>query len=202
MTKDNVINFDKFDKIKKKKVIQVNDDSSQENLSPKELARRQKLEKEVIRINKRYKRLALAMKEADSDIQTNIRVLKYCFDMSVRLLPIAEEIYQTYKNERSVYALTALTTQVRELSNDLRMLSSNDKTIEHILESIFLPSLKLVLQHFINDFSDLKKEIIDTVPPKKAKQLKLRMNKMIKAQGQLLQDISSSVEQKVTDHFE
>ena len=122
--------------------------------------------------------------------------------MSTRLLPVAEEIYQTYKNERGMYALNALVNQIRELSSDLRMLSSNDKTVEYVLESVFLPSLQLVLQHFVSDFSELKQNISDSLPPKKAKNIKLQMNRMIKAQGQLLDDIKKSVSEKIETHFQ
>jgi len=203
--KNNVIDFSKFDEIKtkasKKKVIQVKAEG-EEDISPKELAKRQKVEEEIIRISKRYRKLSKSMRESDSDVQTNIRVLKYCFNMSTRLLPIAEEIYVTYKNERGMYALNALVNQTREIASDIRMLSSNDKTIEYVLQAVFLPSLKLVLQHITNDFSDLKRELGDILPPKKAKAFKLKMNKMLKGQGQLLNDMSKSVEEKVTKHFE
>jgi len=203
--KNNVIDFSKFDEIKtkasKKKVIQVKP-ADEDDISPKELAKRQKVEDEIVRISKRYRKLSKSMRESESDVQTNLRVLKYCFNMSTRLLPIAEEIYVTYKNERGMYALNALVNQTREIANDIRMLSSNDKTIEYVLQAVFLPTLKLVLQHITGDFSDLKRELSDALPEKKAKSFKLKMNKMLKAQGQLLNDVSKSVEEKVTRHFE
>jgi len=203
MAKNNIIDFSKFDEEKKskKKVIQVTE-GDEKKTSPEDLEKQEKIEKEIVRLNKRYRNLSKGLKTVDTDAQTNIKVLKYCFKSTINLLPMAEEIYIRYKNERAAYAYNALTNQARELMNDIRMLSSNDKTIEYVLQAVFLPTLKLVLQHITNDFSDLKRELGDILPPKKAKSFKLKMNKMLKAQGQLLNDISKSVEEKVTTHFE
>ena len=204
MAKDNVvkIDFSKFDDLEEKgKKRRPKVSVEEKELSPEELERRQKIEEEIVKINNRYRKLAKSLKEADSDTQANIRVLKYCFAMSHRLLPIAEEIYIKYKNERGVYAIAGLVEQIRELSNDLRMLSSNDKTVEYVLNVVFLPALQLVMQHIISDFAELKTTLTDSLPEKKAKPIKLKLSKMTKAYGQLLDDVKKSVSEKVTEHF-
>jgi hypothetical protein len=198
MAKNNVIDFSKFDDIKKRK---PKSEDNEKVLSPKEEAKQRKIEEELIRINKRYKKLTASLKDVDNDLQANIKVLKYCFTMSHRLLPIAEEIFIRYKNERAVYAIAGLVSQIREIANDLRMLSSNDKTVEYLLESVFLPTLQLVMQHMVNDFSEIKGLVSDALPPKKAKEIKLKLSKQTKAHGQLLDDIKKSVTEKVSEHF-
>jgi hypothetical protein len=199
VTKNNIADFSKY--VEKTKVIPVIN-AGEKPLSAKDLAKQEKIEKELVRIQKRYKRLANSLKEVDTDVQANIKVLKYCFTMSHRLLPVAEEIFVRYKNERAVYAINGLVSQIRELAADLRMLSSNDKTVEYILNAVFLPSLQMVMQHITSDFAELREAITESLPPKKSKDVKLKMSKMIKGYGQLLNDAKKDVTEKVERHFQ
>ena len=173
----------------------------QEEREAKMEAEQAALEQELIKINNRYKRLAKSIKTAKSDSQTNTRILKYCLQMSVRLLPIAEETFLKFKNERAIYGLKALVDQNRELMSDIRQMSNNDATIDFILNQVVLPSLQMVLAHQVAAMAELKTEILNICPPKKAKVMKIRINNMLKDQGKLLTDTGKSVENRIRTFY-
>ena len=163
--------------------------------------RQQEIEEEITRINKRYLKLEKSVKDAKSDVQVNVKILKYCLNMSMHLLPTAQEIYTRYRSERAMYALNALVNQTRDLMDDIRQLSSNDKTVDHMLNSIMLPNLQLILQHTTNEFAELKTILSDAMPAKKAKMLRATMSKMQKNQAKLLTDIGKMTEEKIREYF-
>jgi hypothetical protein len=197
----NVISFSQFDDEDKGKRGKKNKEQEPKVLTPEQIARQEKIEKEILKLNKRYRNFSKSLKNSTSDTQSNLKVLKYCLKSTINLLPMSEEIYVRYRNERAAYAYASLTSQARELMNDIRMQSSNEKTVEYMLNNVVLPSLQLVLGHISNDFSEIKTLLVEQLPPKKAKTARNKLNKMLQGHGQLLSEMSKSVEAKVTEYF-
>ncbi len=161
-----------------------------------------KVEKQVAAIKKRHKAFLKSLKNSGADNKTNLKILKYCLDMSLRLMPIVEASVVTYKNDRAVYAVKALTEQTREIMDDMRMLSDNDRTVDFLLNQALIPGMQLLLQHIVHDYTDLKNTISSSLPPKKAKAFKIKINKMLKNQAALLDDMKAGLEKKVEEYFQ
>lgn len=167
-----------------------------------EREKREKIvETKLLLIGKKYKKLKKGIKLSKSEHKANLKILKYCLDMSVRLLPLAEESYIRWQSERSMYALNALVNQSREIMNDIRMVSNNDKTVEFLIEQALMPGMKLIMQHILNDFSNLKSIIKEQIPSSKAKAINLEINKMLKAQGMLMEDMRKGLQEKINEYF-
>jgi hypothetical protein len=62
--------------------------------------------------------------------------------------------------------------------------------------------MQLLLQHIVRDYTELKNQISETLPSKKAKPLKSRINRMMKNQAALLDDMKIGLEKKVEEYFQ
>lgn len=154
----------------------------------------------VSKIERDYRRLMKKLSDPSKEnAQRDLIRLKYLLKSSNDLLPLALKDY--VKSRRGMYAYISLSNQIRELMVDIRQLDDVDTVMGHVLESILKPALKLILSHVIQDFSSLKNEMDDLLPPKRAMRMKKRLNEMLTSHGALLNEASSMVEKQMTEYM-
>lgn len=155
------------------------------------------IDNDVAKIQKQYS--ILIKKNKKRPELSDVNTLSYLLKLSLSLIPLAQEDY--IRERKGIYAINALTSQVQELQNSMRMLSNGSKTADYLVDKIFTPTLKLILNHILNDFADLKAQYDKELNPKKAKVLKLMLNNKLKGHGQLLNDITESVRAQIENYL-
>ena len=152
-----------------------------------------------VKLKKNRKRLKKSNQDL-GDSAGNLAVLKSLLEMMVGILPMAERVYVKYKNERAAYAIVALVTQVREISADIQRYSNVNKNGEVILEKIIMPTMQLILQHYLNSCAMLIKDLETSkkLTPNNARKL---VNKSIERFGDYMKEITHSITDKTASYF-
>jgi leucyl-tRNA synthetase len=114
-------------------------------------------DKELRSFKKEFKRIKKLIDEENDDVDRNaIATLRALLAMSVDLMPKIEEQAHKYKNERAVYALVALTNQIREILNDMRALSPRSQISNRVIVDVLDPNLGLMTQFIVAELATLK----------------------------------------------
>jgi len=144
-------------------------------------------------LEKQYKKLARQLKKSKEGNRADIATLKAFLELTMELIPVAKESYRQYRSDRGIYALNGLVNQAREIMNDLRQLRTGKKQHQHIVNKIILPNLAILMQHFMADCTELKKEIAG-LDRKTRNRLTEKINGMMTAQGLLFQEVSGKTQ--------
>lgn len=87
----------------------------------------------------------------------------------IELIPIAEEKYRQYGNERSAYALGALISQCRELVGDIKAERDSRGIALHLSHAIIHPMFISIMQNIVDNLFQLKKGVESYVPPARSR---------------------------------
>jgi hypothetical protein len=130
--------------------------------------------------------------------KATIAILRSMLNMLVSLIPLAEQNYKQYSNERSAYAINALVSQTRELLTDIKNAQNTEQQIDYITNEIVSLHLKLILNNIINNVYVLKKEVKSKGKPKDIIKM---LDAMIKDQGAFIIQIRKSVEDRLKEYM-
>ena len=145
------------------------------------------------RITRRFRKMQKKIKKLkaeNNDPQIDLVRLQYMLDMTQRLIPISEQVYNQYKSERAAYALNALVDQSKSLMQDIRNLSNGVKQAEHINNKILLPNLQLLFQNYLSDCADLK-SYLNELSNKDRKKVAGRLEAMMRNYSVVMNNIKA-----------
>lgn len=154
-------------------------------------------EKEVAR---RKKKLKKRNKRID-DGGASVEILQSLLGMSLRLLPTAERMFYHYKNERAVYALVALVTQIRDIQTDLQRLGAADDQGTEIFDKIIVPAQQLIIQNFLRESSFFLRTLKNSLPEKYHKTVSTHVNSFMKNHAKYLGETTDSTQARVLEYF-
>jgi hypothetical protein len=122
--------------------------------------------------------------------------------MTLSMIPVAEKMYQRYKNERAAYAVVALVNQGRELSADIQRLGGAASAAPVIINTIVMPNFQHMLQNTLNEGALAIKSLKNVVPKNAQKQSEEIIKTMIKNQSSFLSQINLAISDKIEKYFD
>lgn len=131
----------------------------------------------------------------------NRTLLKTMLAMNLKLVPIANKAYKRSKKENAMYALLAIEKQVLELATELKLLGNVEHQSEFIETRIINPIFMAMVQINIKEFLDLKNSIDSLLPPKQARNVKLRIDDALKNVTAYMDESSHKLHSDITSYL-
>lgn len=156
------------------------------------------LEHEIERIHIRFAKLQKSISKKMESPAAILTTLKYLLRASLNMVPLAEEDYR--RSRKGMYAFISLGNQIRELMIEIRQTAGGSDTADYLLEEIMVPALQMVLQHVMNDFSFLRKELAKSLPPQKMKRINESINTVLQNYATLMEETSNQVRENVNKY--
>lgn len=183
-------------------------------IDEKQLAKkiRKSNRKKAKKLAKRLKRYKSIFKGKVSDIQRFIetndsdnaidQAQRQLLLMLIELIPIAEDKYREFGNERAAYALNSLVSQIRELISDIRSEEDSSQLVQKILNNILHPTFLLLGQNLVDNMYHLRKQIEIYVKPEDMKIVNTRVNESAKNMASYLEEQYKHLMEKIPETME
>jgi len=191
------VNTPNFDDIKARKK-ELSNEAKHEAIQKKLDALVSKFQKTL----KQHKKKLKKRNQKLTDSAGNIAILESMLQMTLSILPVAEKQYLLWKNERAAYAIVALTTQAKDLSNDIQRLGGAGSAAPVLINTIIMPNFQHLLQNTLNEGSSLIKILKSQLPKKEHKLAQESVNTFIKNQTQYMSQVSQAMVDKVEKYFD
>lgn len=131
--------------------------------TPQIINAKRRAENAIATFSKEYANLRKMLgAEAGKDISadsTNYAMLRAFLNVVLNAVPVAEEQYLRGGSVNSAYALSTLINQAREIGRDLAAKSSAEGQVQHIINEIIWPAIRLIMQQQINQLVYLRQTI-------------------------------------------
>lgn len=175
----------------KKKRVDVSSDAQEE--MDKHL---NAVDQQMLKSAKQHKRLRILSKKQEIDERDVVVMLNALLSTTLAMVPIAQKNYYRFNNERAAYAYNALVSQVREISNDLRMVRDLTKQANLIIKIVQDAYLELA-KEYAAQVTNVKKQT-KTITSKHAK-VNAALDDMIRNFGFVIENNLKGVELTVND---
>lgn len=156
-----------------------------------------KLKKGISRFKKEFKRLRSQSGAANEDFRADnhaMAMYRSMLAMVLDLIPTAEKSYRHGKNESAAYAMNALLNQAKDLSAEIRNLTSLEEQAEAVCRDILNPSLVLFTQHLMTSFTVVKAKIDSTkLSSQDSRLLKDTLDEVLREHASYLQESSEAI---------
>ena len=183
-----------------KKLIKLNKTPKPE---PKSLitvnVEKTEIERKISQFRETYLKLKKGLGEGSTlDKKFEIR-LQSMLESLDSMLPVAEEQYLKFSNDRNAYAVNTIMNQMREIQNDLRNIRDLDQQVSYIIENIFTPCFYMLSQKINEQGLELMQALDERKPSKTT--IRLRVESNLKEMAVLLQRTHESVQQEMIKYM-
>ena len=163
---------------------------------------RKKIENEQLNIERDTKALNKKLKALRKNGgQTDLVELKYLNRLVRRLIPMAAEVFATYKNDRAAKSLEILMNQKREILLDMRALDSGPKHIKFVQDRVLSPALQAVMQGYLSEAFEMRKALRKIKDVKQRELILKALSLSMKNFGQLFDAIQEGTDGKLQEYF-
>ena len=164
--------------------------------------RDKKILQQISVFEKEQKKLSkLVGHKAGKDIesqQISLHAIRAGIAMLLSVVPKAEKIFLTYKNERAAYALTSLMNLLRELLRDLQALSTITKLGDRVIENAVDPAILNMAQTHISGLKDIRRIVYEKVDDLKLrKRILRRIDRTIDSETEHITEIRTQVTEQI-----
>lgn len=115
----------------------------------------------------------------------------------IKMMPVAEQKYYEFMNDRAVYAFNALVTQARELIADVQAGQDKSKVLDNVLYNLIQPQIKMFANFLLGTNHQLKKEIKKLVKEKYHKELDHVIDESVKSMGSYAQEMFNDLKERL-----
>lgn len=165
--------------------------------------------KKLKRLKSRLKGLDSAFKEKVAEIQESldnnqipvIEIHKMALAMLVELIPIAEDKYRQYGNERSAYALNTIVSQLREIMADVRAEQDSSEIIINRVLQIQKQRFQLIGQNIFDTLYHLLHNIGIYIPAEYKKSVQANIKESATSIATYLEQIYKSMVEDLDTEF-
>lgn len=134
--------------------------------------------------------------------RSSMMMLRAMLVSTLSLIPLAEQKYKTTKSSYDIHSYVALTSQAREISNDIRAVQDLEQQVNYINVSIIQPALKLITQNSINEIFELKKKINIYISSSSIRRsINNELNGILRIQSTYLMEISKMLEDQLRKYL-
>lgn len=123
---------------------------------------------------------------------------KAMLQMSLDLIPLAEQDYRDRRTDRAVYALNALLSQVRELIADIQADSDRTEVINRIIVNTLQPNILLLGNQLVGTTFELRRRLEEHIEKGSRKAVKQILEDTSKDLGAFAQGLFNDLKDKIT----
>lgn len=143
----------------------------------------------------------LAKDNPNMDPQQQLLLYKALLDSSCSILSTLDtSIHESDSGSRLIYAHNHVTSQIREIMNDMRAVSTNDHQVEKILEMI-RSALTSTAQNMVDSLFIFKRLIDEYADAKGKRALQKQLDEIIQSQGKALNETYKLLEAQINDFY-
>jgi hypothetical protein len=128
-----------------------------------------------------------------------LRLQKSALKTLIDLLPYAERTYRNDPRQSNAYAINALVSQIREMSNDLRSDTTKSQMIQERLTLAIQPIFHGNVQTLIDTMYFLKRGLASHVKRTSLERVEELIDNATKDMGKSLQDTLNNIRSKIVE---
>lgn len=118
-----------------------------------------RLLKKLKKTRREHKKIRKLIRKDGLDEKDTLVMLKALLSITLSMIPVAEQQYYKYSNERAAYAFNALVSQTREIANDMRSIRDLEEQYGNIVRFI-ADRFRLIAQNMVDEAYKTKKSIM------------------------------------------
>ena len=144
-----------------------------------------------------YRKLMRSV-DADADFSSTKAaqaLLRAQLAMVIQALPVVERNMHTYGNERAAYALTSISSHIRELVHDLRSFGDQSELVDRIRTEVVQELLRVLATNLVSDLLQERRNIHGRLPEKAAAFVDKRLRAMQESIAARMAEADSSAGQ-------
>lgn len=163
------------------------------------------IEKSLSSFRTEYKKIKKLVGSEASDFQSdkaNISMLRTMLSMTLDLIPIAQAAYQKNPNNFNASAIVNLTSQAREIANDIRNIQTLEQQVQYITNDI-VRSISRELASDIVDEHYRMKTIIDKEIKNESRRdrLKANLEESLRKTGKYISNRTKELNEKISNYL-
>lgn len=165
----------------------------------------------LTKLQERMKRLNSVFKDEVSTIQRLLEAhnsdgaitvfQKTALATMIELIPIAEEKYRKFGNERSAYALNSLITQARELVGDIKAEQDQRELALRLSREIVNPAFIQIMQNMVDNLYQLKRNVESCVPTNRVSDVHRQVEQTAREITHFLEQSYAQIRDRITSEM-
>ena len=146
---------------------------------------------------------AVGAKNSDFQSDAHARAMYRALLASVLgMIPLAEKKFLTDRSESSGYCFSALVNQAKDLTSQIRTLTSNESQAEHIATIIVGNHMVMCVQNLMSQVA-LVKSVVDSskIKESEARAIKSSMDTMLRTYAAYMQESSEAIGAQIREYL-